>query len=134
MEEEIILKGRLNGRQRNRFNRLLNMMYKPSELAEEIGFSTRQIYRVYIPYGCPHDRDQRNHLWINGKDIKNWYEEIYPRNKLRKDQVFCLTCKKPVEISNPVTKQKNKVIFISCSCPNCERKLVKIIGNTKKRK
>jgi len=66
-QEEIILAGRLNGIQRNRLKRLLDMMYKPSELAEEVGFSLQQVYRVYVPGGCPVERDSRNHIWINGK-------------------------------------------------------------------
>ena len=34
---EAILKGRLDGRQRNRLKGLFDMMYTPRELAEEIG-------------------------------------------------------------------------------------------------
>ena len=53
MKEEIELKGRLDGRQRNRLKSLLNMKYRPREIAEEVGFSVHQVYRVYIPLECP---------------------------------------------------------------------------------
>ena len=66
-QDVILLRGRLNGQQRLRLKTLLNMMYKPSELAEEIGFNQNQVYMVYIPAGCPHERDEKGHIWINGK-------------------------------------------------------------------
>ena len=55
MEEhkEILLRGRLGGKQRLRLEKLLDMLYMPSELAEEVGFNRRQVYRVYIHFGCP---------------------------------------------------------------------------------
>src|SRR3972149_3689402 len=71
--EQIKLSGRLNGHQRNRLKSLLNMFYRPNELAEEIGISKHQIYRVYIPCDCPHQRDELNHIWINGEDFCKWY-------------------------------------------------------------
>jgi hypothetical protein len=80
--EKIILKGRLNGSQRMRLGKLLNMLYKPSELAEEIGFTNRQFYRVYIPLGCPHIRDQRKHIWINGCEFADWYEATFPKSSV----------------------------------------------------
>ena len=81
-QEEIILKGRLNGSQRNRLAKLMNMMYSPSELADEVGFERRQVYRVYIPLGCPHDRDKHNRIWINGIDFRNWVMDLYRKKEL----------------------------------------------------
>jgi len=45
-QDTVMLKGRLDGRQRNKLKGLLNMMYSPSELAEQIGIDKNQIYRV----------------------------------------------------------------------------------------
>lgn len=123
----VIIRGRLNGRQRNLLKGLFNFYYTPSELAEEVGFSKDQIYRVYVPLGCPHKRDQRNHILINGIEFKKWYLETYKKEKLQENQVFCLTCKKAVEIKNPERKQKKGILYDICSCPNCGRKLAKII-------
>ena len=74
MEDQsiVLLKGRLNAQQRTRLTKLLDMMYTPSELAEEVGFYVRQVYRVYIPAGCPQERDQHKRVWINGKAFKEW--------------------------------------------------------------
>lgn len=130
--DETILKGRLNGGQRMRLAKLLNMLYMPSELAEEIGFSTRQIYRVYIPAGCPHERDTRKHIWINGVDFAAWYEATYPKQTLGKDEAFCLTCKKAVKMKNPEEKKKGKLLYWVCDCPNCGRKLSRIFDKEKR--
>jgi len=86
--DEIILKGRLKGWQRMRLIKLLDMLYKPSELAEEVGFERRQVYRVYIPSSCPHSRDEKRYIWINGKEFREWYEATYPRIKLANDETF----------------------------------------------
>jgi hypothetical protein len=131
MTNEIILKGRLSGSQRMRLAKLLDMFYKPSELAEEVGFTRRQVYRVYIPAGCPHKRDEKRYIWINGKIFREWYEENYPRVCLAKDEAFCLTCKKPAKIINPKRIQKGRLHYWISYCPECGRKLTRIITRDK---
>ena len=131
MNKEIILKGRLDGSQRNRLVRLLDMIYTPSELAEEVGFTRRQVYRVYIHAGCPHQRDEKQHIWINGKAFREWCEETYPRVSIAQDEAFCLTCKKAVKLINPIKKQKGRLHYWVSVCPNCGRNLSKIITREK---
>ncbi|KAA3646163.1 MAG: hypothetical protein DWQ07_08025 [Chloroflexi bacterium] len=133
-QPEIILKGRLDGRQRNRLKSLLNMMYKPSELAEEVGFSIDQVYRVYVPLGCPHERDERNHIWINGQLFREWFEDVYKKRKLASNEAFCLTCKMSVEMRNPERKKTGDgLVYVLCDCPNCGRRLAKIIDQKKRK-
>jgi len=36
-----------------KLGRLLNMLYKPSEIAEEIGVAQDTVYRSYLPAGAP---------------------------------------------------------------------------------
>ena len=81
-----LLRGKLNGAQKNRMRKLFDMMYRPSELAEEIGFDVRQVYRVYIPNGLPHERDNRRQIWINGLAFKSWIEDTYKKVRLKPDQ------------------------------------------------
>lgn len=131
MAKELILKGRLAGSQRMRLIKLLDMFYKPSELAEEVGFTRRQVYRVYIPAGCPHNRDHRRHIWINGKEFRKWYEETYPRVSLAKNEAFCLTCKNATKITDPIKKQKGRLSYWISICPKCGRKLARIITKEK---
>ena len=127
---EAILKGRLDGRQRNRLKGLFDMMYTPRELAEEIGINKNKIYLIYIPFGCPHERDNRNHILINGEEFAKWYSETYTKIRLANDETFCKTCKKPVEIYQPRDGKKNGLYFILSTCPICGRKnLTRIVGN-----
>ena len=125
-DNKIELRGRLSGRQKTRLQSLLNMMYRPSEIAEEIGFEVRQVYRVYIPLGLPHERDDHNHIWINGIVFRDWIQETYQKTTLEENQAFCLTCKKAVEIHDPVYQKKEGLKYLTCNCPQCERKLSRI--------
>jgi hypothetical protein len=134
MEEDksiILLKGRLNGNQRNRLAKLLDMLYTPSELANELGFTTRQIYRVYIPAGLPHERDERNHIWINGKVFREWAKEIYQKKELGLNEAFCLSCRRSVKMIKPERKQDGRLFYYLCTCPICGRKLARIITRGK---
>lgn len=130
--DEIILKGRLDGNQRNRLIRLLDMLYSPGELANEIGFEVRQVYRVYIPLGCPHEKDPTGRLWINGEDFRNWVKELYQKRNLGPNEAFCLTCKKSIKMISPEKFQKGRLFYYLCYCPNCGRKLARIITRGKR--
>jgi hypothetical protein len=128
---EIELKGRLDGNQRNRLVRLLDMLYSPSELANEIGFDVRQIYRVYIPLGCSSEKDSKGRYWINGQLFRNWVNDLYQKRDLKLNEAFCLTCKKPVKMINPERKQEDRLFYYLCVCPVCGRKLARIITRGK---
>lgn len=128
---EFILKGRLDGTQRNRLKSLLDMLYSARELAEEIGISKDQIYMVYVPLGCPHERDRINHISINGKAFAEWYNKVYVKVHLKPNEPFCITCKKAVEIYKPEKQQKANLIYLLSVCPNCGRKLTKILNKQK---
>ena len=125
---EMIYRGRLDGKQRNRLKRLLDMDYKPSELAAEIGFDTEQIYKVYIPLGLPHSRDVNRKITINGVIFRDWYIENYPKTKIGNNETFCKTCRKAVLISKPVSHTKKNTEYLLSECPNCGRKLSKIVS------
>lgn len=132
-QTEIILKGRLKGYQRMAMAKLLDMEYTPGELAKEVGFTRRQVYRVYMKLGVPHRRDEGRHIWINGKQFREWYEATYPRTTLADDEGFCLTCKKAVKMVNP-KKQKRKWLFYWVfHCPTCGRKIPRIIKQEPRR-
>jgi len=127
----ILLKGRLDGQQRTRMGKLLDMLYTPAELAEEVGFTVRQVYRVYIPAGCPHERDNKR-LWINGKAFRDWALQVYKKAELPQDESFCLTCRRAVKIVNPERRKEGKLTFVISICPECGRKLSKIIEREKR--
>jgi hypothetical protein len=130
-QNEMLLRGRLGGRQRLRLEKLLDMLYKPSELAEEVGFNRRQVYRVYMHFGCPFVRDEIKHLWINGKEFRAWYEATYPRVTLKENEGFCLTCKKPVKLERPIKQKSDTLLYWVGYCPKCGRRIPRIIKNNK---
>ncbi len=107
------------------------MAYTPAELVKEIGFTVRQVYRVYIPAGCPHQRDDRNHLWINGNEFRVWVQEVYQKRELGLNEAFCLTCKKAVKMVEPERVQDGRLIYYLCKCPCCGRKLARIVTRGK---
>jgi hypothetical protein len=128
---ETILRGRLDGKGRNQLKSLLNMMYSPSELAQELGIDKDQIYRVYVDLDCPHVRDENNHIWINGQEFKKWYLDIYKKTGLTENETFCKTCRKAVMLIKPEQKTKGRVTYLLSHCPNCDRMLTKIITSSR---
>jgi hypothetical protein len=81
--------------------RLLEMPYKPSELADALGVSVQTIYQSHLPAGCPHRRDDDGHIWIVGSEWRAWAEEMAEKSKHRQekepldpDEAFCLHCRK----------------------------------------
>jgi hypothetical protein len=127
----ILLKGRLNGSQKNRLARLLDMMYTPSELAKEIGFTVRQVYRVYIPAGCPNIKDQNKHIWINGQSFREWVKKVYQKPEIGQNEAFCMSCKKAVKMIEPERNQEGRLFYYVCKCPDCGRILSRIITRGK---
>lgn len=122
----MLRRGRLSGTQRNRLGSLLNMMYTTPELAEEIGITPRQIRQVYIPLGCPHERSKRNHIMINGVRFRTWYLNSYIPVKLSNDEAFCISCRRPVKMINPIPQKAVGVEYWICNCPKCGRRLARI--------
>ncbi len=134
MNEEIrLLRGRLNGAQKNRLRRLLDMMYRPSEIAEIIGFNRRQFYNVYFPEGCPHERDDRRHYWINGTAFREWIEKTYKKVKLKEGQGYCRTCNKAVKLKDPILKttKNGDTDYLLGNCHYCGRSIPRIVANRK---
>lgn len=122
----MILKGRLAGYQRQRLKYLLDMLYKPSELAEELSITVRQFYRVYIPLGCPVVRE-RGRVFIHGQTFAEWYFSVYPLVTMSPSEGFCLSCKKPVPMLDQVLKKFGRLSFYVFECPNCGRKISRIV-------
>lgn len=130
-DETRLLRGRLNGAQKNRMRKLRDMYYKPGEIAEIVGIKIKQFYRVYIPEGCPHERDERNHIWINGKQFRNWVETTYKKRKLGENQAYCSSCDQSVDLENRERKttKTGDTDYIEGNCIHCGRKTVRIVEN-----
>ena len=52
--------------------RLLNMQYRPSEIAAELKINVQILYRGWLPAGCPHVKDEHGNIWIAGNELHTW--------------------------------------------------------------
>ncbi len=122
-----IMRGRLKGAQRHKLRKLLHMKYRPSELAEEIAVNIEWIYKIYIPLGCPHERDDKEYIWIVGAEFCEWYLEMYRTQKLAANEGYCVSCKRPVAIVDPEKHNKDGLIYLLSQCPDCGKTVAKIL-------
>ncbi len=108
-----------------KLGRLLNMLYKPAEIAEEIGVTADTVYRSYLPAGLPHTRDEQGNIWIHGTAFVSWAREVIARRKNKRaplpdDHAWCLKCNEPVPLINPKVKKSNHYLeLLQARCPNC---------------
>ena len=100
---------------------LLPMLYKVSELAEELDMSSR-VMRRWIKNGMPHERDSRGHIWINGTAFAQWVEcQRHKRQapRLKKGQAYCVRCRQVVEMTSPTRHVSGKRVILKDTCPHC---------------
>ena len=117
-----------------RMMRLLEMEYKPSELADEIGITAKTIYDTYLPAGLPHRRDAGGNIWIVGTTFVKWADEVLQKGLRRasqrkepigENQGYCVKCQKVrdfSEITRRKTMSKNRVMLYG-SCSECGTKM-----------
>lgn len=53
--------------------RLLDMQYRPAELAQAMGVGVGVVYKSWVPKGCPHER-VAGQIWISGSDFLGWLQ------------------------------------------------------------
>lgn len=97
--------------------RLLDMEYKPSEIAQELTASKEQILRL-VTAGAPARKDSKGHYWINGLHFASWLETAAPKNDRDKktfedNEAYCLTCKAVVTFTEH--RRKGYVIYGTCA-------------------
>ena len=101
---------------------LLDMLYQPSEIADEIGCDAQRVYRVLIPAGCPHSRDEGGHIWIHGTTFKDWANRALAANvdKLADGQAYCLRCRGAVQmVGSEIKAISRSVERVVGTCPTC---------------
>ena len=106
----------------SRLPRLLWMKYTPAEVAAEIGVTIDQIYRSYLPAGCPHARDESGHIWMEGAEFREWALRTFKHASagMGENQAYCLRCRKPVEIVQPMIRPTNRYLeLVRGKCAEC---------------
>lgn len=117
---------RLKHRQIIRLGRILDMMYKPAEIAEEIDVTVDTIYRSWLPAGLPHKRHPDGSLWIHGPALVAWARETIaqhkkPQTALPDDHGWCLKCNQAVPMAAAIPIYTNRYIeILQTACPLCK--------------
>ncbi|MBI5935674.1 MAG: helix-turn-helix domain-containing protein [Chloroflexi bacterium] len=107
-----------------RLPRLLDMMYRPAELAEELGIHVDTIYRTYIRNGLPHERQDGGEIYIHGLACAAWVRSQFKAKRKRiplaDGQAWCLRCRIPAPIEaatrRPLGKKRE---LVQAVCPRC---------------
>ena len=101
---------------------LLPMLYTPREICEELGIAESTL-RDWLQIDLPHQRDNRNRIWINGEEFARWVNnQRKPKaaNKLTEDEAYCLRCNQVSKLLSPqIQPIKGNLVLIKGTCANC---------------
>jgi len=109
--------------------RLLDMLYRPGEIAQEIGITVETLLRSFLPAGAPAIKDDEGKIWFNGKAFAAWGRKQLAKNtpdkeRMKDDEAYCFRCRKRVVIVNPKRRRYHRdVDQINGTCPECEGKV-----------
>jgi len=101
---------------------LLPMLYTPREICEELDIAESTL-RDWLQVDVPHQRDNRNRIWINGEEFARWVNnQRKPKatNKLNEDEAYCLRCNQVSKLLSPqIQPIKGNLVLIKGTCANC---------------
>ena len=101
---------------------LLPMLYTPREICEELDIAESTL-RDWLQIDVPHQRDNRNRIWINGEEFARWVNnQRKPKvtNKLNEDEAHCLRCNQVSKLLSPqIQPIKGNLVLIKVTCANC---------------
>ena len=101
---------------------LLPMLYTPREICEELNIAESTL-RDWLQIDVPHQRDNRNRIWINGEEFARWVNnQRKPKvtNKLNEDEAYCLRCNQVSKLLSPqIQPIKGNLVLIKGTCANC---------------
>jgi hypothetical protein len=99
---------------------LLDMQYKPVELAAELGLPVSAVYRRLIPAGLPHHRDRSRRIWIRGAEVMPWLRRHKPSQlTLKPDEGYCVKCRRGVPLVAPRREAFQSSARLVARCPIC---------------
>ena len=110
---------------------LLPMLYTPSELEQELHIPASTV-REWLDKGLPHQRDARDHIWINGRQLAAWVETMRQSRstqRLNDDEAFCVNCHRPVKLMNPTRILRGKHLLLNGKCPNCGKPIYRGVSH-----
>jgi len=97
------------------------MLYRPSELAEELGVCVDTVRRGWLRAGAPHERDEDGGVWLMGTEIAAWLEAIGDRPKvvLAPGEAYCLHCRAGVAMSEEGREPVGAAVLVRGRCARC---------------
>ena len=100
----------------HRSMRILDMEYKPSEIAEELGASKAQILRL-ISADAPARKDTNGRYWISGIPFVAWLKDAAPKKPTDKhifadDECYCFNCRRMVHFR--AYRKYHRTVFGTC--------------------
>lgn len=121
--------------------RLLDMEYKPSELADELGISAKTIYNTYLPAGLPHRRDKADNIWIVGTVFVEWAKHVLDKNSryahqrkepMGENQGYCMKCKNVADFQTVTQRREmsNSRVMVYGTCSVCGGKITTLKKGT----
>ena len=107
--------------QRLRANGLLDMLYTPAELADELGIDQRDVYYRLMPAGLPHTKDSTGHIWLHGPRVAQWVRELGKAHQraLGDNEAYCLRCRQIVALTKTKRVRQGKFLVLQATCPQC---------------
>lgn len=80
--------------------RLLDMEYKPAEIADELATSSKYILRI-VNAGAPARKDANGRYWIHGLSFARWLSDAAPKNDkelkarptIADNEAYCTKCR-----------------------------------------
>ncbi|MEA4811898.1 MAG: hypothetical protein VB108_04940 [Anaerolineaceae bacterium] len=101
---------------------LLPMLYIPREICDELDIAESTL-RDWLQIDVPHQRDNRNRIWINGEEFARWVNnQRKPKvtNRLNEDEAYCLRCNQVSKLLSPqIQPIKGNLVLIKGTCANC---------------
>ena len=101
---------------------LLPMLYTPREICEELDIAESTL-RDWLQIDVPHQRDNRNRIWINGEEFARWVNnQRKPKvtKGLNEDEAYCLRCNQVSKLLSPqIQPIKGNLVLIKGTCANC---------------
>jgi len=96
--------------------RILDMEYKISEIAEELGASKEQILKLVLA-GAPARKDSKGRYWIHGTTFVHWLRDAAPKKPGDKtifpdNECYCFTCRSMVTFE--ALRRKHRMVFGLC--------------------
>ena len=101
---------------------LLPMLYSSREICEELDIAESTL-RDWLQTGIPHQRDNRNRIWINGESFASWVDgQRKPKtlSKLSEDEAYCMHCNQVSKLISPqIHPIKGNLVLIKGTCTIC---------------